>query len=262
MKIFAISIARSARRHAYIRNHLAARTRNDWELVGVDGSELRGKGGDWLHNAALTSAQVGCALSHVLACTRLVESGLHAALIVEDDVILPTDIDEILSTVSRVIRSDEVISLYNRTMKLEYFSRHHAAAIGRRQLVVPLEARVMRTTAAYVIGHEAARRMSLLNSPVEYTADDWDAFHRNGVVGTFRLLHPIPVRLYPFESTLSHDRDGISLRALKRVVGLLPFHGRLRALRRQSIERRREGNVALTDEPSPLSGEFGARSCE
>ena len=113
MKVFAISLPRSHKRHAYIKSHLGRRTKFAWETVGIDGAELRKQSISWPHNAALSTGEVGCALSHAEAYRRIVVEGLEAGLVVEDDVVLPKNFDELVSNLLPLLRPGEVISLYS-----------------------------------------------------------------------------------------------------------------------------------------------------
>lgn len=250
VKIFAISIPRSVKRHAHIQRHLSQKTSLEWELVGVDGADLRAQSQSWDHSPNLTNAQIGCALSHATACQKIADSGHKAGLIIEDDVILPDDMDSLIAAVAAEIRPDEMISFYMRTMRTEKFTTRHAVKIGTRQLVAPLEARSVRCGAAYMLGAEAARNIAKGNNPVKYVADNWEAFYKEGWVRQYRLLHPVPIRFIPFQSTLASDRDSGGLRVAKKIMRFVPFAGLLRNMRRERIERRREQNIVLVDEPS------------
>jgi len=188
-----------------------------------------------------------------MACGLIVEQGLSSALIVEDDVILPDDIDQILDSLESEIRQDDVISIYNRTMSIEKFSSFNAIEVGKRQIVCPLEARVMRTAAAYVIGKKTAEGISRINNPVKYVADDWQAFYEIGAVSRYRLLHPIPVKLWPFVSTLSYDSTSTAHSLIRHALSLIPFNQQLRQFRRAMIVKRREKNIRIVDEPSKFS---------
>jgi glycosyl transferase family 25 len=249
-KIFAISLPRSEQRHRHIREELARKTRLPTEILGIDGRELRQSGADWPHNPDLRDSQVGCALSHVETCRRIVAQDLPSALVIEDDVTLPENIDRIVASLADLIAPAEVISLYNRTLRPERFSTCNAVNVEGMRLLYPMESRYMRTAAAYYIDRAAAEGIAAFNFPVRVLADDWMAFYQAGVLQTLRLLHPIPVKLKPFPSTLSVDRGSPLQKVAKKVVNASPFLLKLRELRRRAIETRRETNVVLVDLPS------------
>lgn len=251
--IFAISLPRSAARHQHIKNELSLKSKLPFELLGIDGAELRNSGAPWPHKPHLRDSEVGCALSHVQACRRIVELNLPAALIVEDDVILPDDIDAILDALSQEIDVGEVIALYNRTMKPAMFSRNNAREIAGRLLLRPMESRNMRTAAAYFIERSAAENIVRLNSPAQVPADNWMFFYQSKAVRSIRLVHPIPVRLSPFNSTLAVDRGNFTERTIKRAINFVPGLQMARQQRRRWLERKRENNIVLTDLPSDMT---------
>ncbi len=252
-KIFAISLPRSVERHAYIRQELPRKSRLPYEILGIDAMELRANGAAWPHNPKLRDSQVGCALSHVEACRRIVDQKLPSALVIEDDVSLPKDIDKIVATVSAEIEPGEVISLYNRTILPEKFSTYQAFEFSDRRLLRPMESRYMRTAAAYVIQLEAAEAIVRLNTPINILADNWMWFYQSGGVSGFRLLYPLAIRLHPFPSTLSSDRGSTGTRLLKRILNITPGFQTLREMRRRRIEQKRENNVVLTNLPSDMA---------
>lgn len=249
-KIFAVSLERSTQRNQYIKTELAAKTRLPTEILGIDGAQLHASGGDWPHNPKLRDSQVGCALSHVEVCRRIVAQDLPSALVIEDDVSLPDNIDEIITALASEIAPGEVIALYNRTIRPEKFSTRHAVDLAGMKLLYPMESRVMRTTAAYYIDRRAAEGILSANMPVQVSADDWMYFYQCGAVQTYRLLHPIPVKLLPFPSTLSTDRGSPAEKLLKSVINAVPGLLKLREIRRRRTETRRECNVVLMDLPS------------
>jgi len=250
--IFAITLPRSTIRHEHIQNELRRKTSLPYELLGVDGVELRASGAPWPHNQGLRDSEVGCALSHVTACRRIVELDLPAALIVEDDVILPDNIDIILKKLSEEIVTGEIISLYNRTLRPERFSTHNAKDVMGMRLLHPTESRIMRTAAAYFIDRSAAENIVRLNSPIQVVADNWMHFYQAGAVSTYRLLHPTPIRLFPFPSTLAVDRGGKVENVIKRIINKVSVLQKLLQVRRRKIERKRENNVILVDLPSDM----------
>lgn len=229
-------------------------THLDWSLLGVDGAELRRTLAHWPHSPELRDSEVGCALSHAAACRSVADQRLPYALIVEDDVILPHYIDSIVGEIGRIIRPGEVVSLYNRTIRQEQFSTVGAFPLckGRYRLIYPIEARAMRTAAAYVVEVNAAERIAAYNVPARVVADNWATFFREGCVDYFSLAWPLPVKLVPFISTLESDRAGHLKRGL-RAMNCIPLARNILSWRRGWITRKRESNLLLVDTPSEMS---------
>lgn len=248
--IFGISHPNFSERYEYVRNSLTGATRYPWEIVGVDGSVIvrqpdffsRG------HKSDLSPGQIGCALSHCKAYSRMEELGLQVAVIVEDDVKLPVQFDKIIEQITQEIRPGEVISLHNPMMAKSSFSSFGAQAVMGMRLLYPMSPRSIRSASAYVITIAAARNILRANDPVQHLADHWDAFYEKGLIATFRILHPTPFRWVPFDSTIGYGKyKGVRawLKDNLMINSMFRF-------RRRYIFWRRLQNVRLVDKGSPL----------
>lgn len=253
MKIFAISLPKFKTRYNSVVQSLANLKSADFEIIGVDGSDPKvfhgHSAGKFLPNA------VGCTLSHVEVYRKIVEQDLRAALVIEDDVVISSDILNILAQIERVIRPGEVISLYNRTIGTARFSLQDAQILGGRRLIYPMDMRNMRTAAAYVIGREAAKCIADGNDPVRFLADDWAAFHAEGWIDSMRFLYPAPVKLFAFESTIEQGQ-GAGFRAMaRRVLRQIKVFSKIREIRRRRLLVCQENDIEFSSEPSSVRDE-------
>jgi glycosyl transferase, family 25 len=105
MNAYVINLDRSPDRRAHITAQLRG-TGMDYEVVsGVDGRDLD-LTDSMLVDPSLTSrcpfpaGAAGCALSHLAVYKRIREDGLHRALVLEDDVTLPTDLGDLVDEVA------------------------------------------------------------------------------------------------------------------------------------------------------------------
>lgn len=255
MKVFIAAIPRLAERHRYVIAHVARISRLPSEVIGVDGTRLNrdDPGGDGRHEKAYPSPQIGCALSHVAACRRIVEEGLPWAVVVEDDIVLPPDFDAIVAEIGGKLRLGEVISLYNPVMVKTAFSRNEALT-GRRglDLLVPFDMADVRTAAAYVIERAAAAGIAAGNMPVRYLADDFRGFHDEGMINHVRILHPTPCSVRPFPSSLEHFRARTLKRRITDAANRIPLVSSLVAVRRWLLRQIHSRNIIVSDAPSPL----------
>ena len=247
MQVIAISIPRFRSRYAYISKHLRKLFNDGFEIVGVDG---HAKGVDAAIAKDLTLGQIGCALSHIAAYQRIIELKLPYALIVEDDCILPHDINLLLAQLEMTIEPGEAIQLYNWALRPSEFSTRNAVHIGSHRLYYPMQMSGIGTTTAYVITREAAEKLTKLNAPVKTAADNWSFFQSHGAVSAVRILHPSPVKIVPFESTIGSPRQPVD--AWIRANAVVQF---ILAIRRRAQFRQRGKNVILVDRKSPYSPE-------
>ncbi len=257
MDIFVVSIPRFRERYDYIHQHVKASSRRTVHAICVDGADLNGLP-DFISTrraVGFSRGQIGCAAGHLLACKKIVEGGAVAGFVVEDDVRLPSEIDDILDKLVDELAADEVISLYNRTLKREKFSRAGAVPISGTgfSLIYPMQASSMRTAAAYLIGRDAAKGLLECNGNLQYVADDWAAFYRTGAIGAIRLAHPIPCKMKSFQSTIGYRSDDSVFVTIRNLLLRNRIGEQLVDLRRRLIFWIKERNITLVDERSAIS---------
>jgi len=255
VQVFAISHPRFSERYDYIKKHLAVRTKLLWEIIGVDGRELfeRTDFEALGHSQNLSAGQIGCALGHCLAYQKMVDLGLTVALVVEDDVKLPKNLDEILTVTISHILPGEVIQLHNPMMEANPFSTVNATSVLDMNLMYPMSPRSIRSASAYLITIDAARAILELNNPVQHVADQWDKFYDLNCVSSYRILHPSPVRWLPFESAIGYVASDSLVGRIKLALRHVPFAEALKRLRRRYIFWKRLRNVVLVSSVSPIA---------
>jgi glycosyl transferase family 25 len=248
--VFAVSLPRFRKRYAYINGHLAARFGNGYEIVGIYGAEV---GADSVADQKLTAGQIGCALSHLAIYRMIVERNIPHAFIVEDDVVLPTNICQILEDLRPYLSDAGVIQLHNWGGGEEY-SNHMAVMVpGNMSLYYPMRPSDLGATSAYIIGREAARGVLAANYPVRVSADNWEFFFKHGAFETARILHPSPISEKPFETTVlptTYRKTylGKAILLAKRSI-LFPLF----MVRRKIMIEKRRRKVKLCDRPSEIS---------
>ena len=245
MRVFGISIPRYPDRYSCLIEHLRKLFGNDFEIVGVDGRAVTFDEGT---TTGLSVGQIGCALSHIAAYRRMAKLELPYALIVEDDCVLPENIDALLALLASTIRPGEIIQLYNWSLEVSEFSMQDAVRIGRCGLHYPMLMSGIGAARAYVITRDAAEKIIALNSPVAVTADNWSFFQSQGAISVVRILHPCPVKILPFESTIASSQWNTGGWIRRNV-----FIQSLLSMRRRVLFRQRQRNVVLVDRKSPLS---------
>ncbi|HZR51158.1 MAG TPA: glycosyltransferase family 25 protein [Streptosporangiaceae bacterium] len=209
MHAYVINLARSTDRRA----HMVAELRNanlDYEFVdGIDGAELD------LHDPATIdpalfdrsqwpAGMAGCALSHLRIYQKMITDGLDTALVLEDDVTLPGDLNGLADALVEHLAGAELVLLNYDSKDSCKMSREGAVDLpGSRRLVLPIDIRQPGSSAGYVITREAAKRMSDSVLPVRVSPDDWWFFYREGALDRVRCVTPLPVaKSARFESTI------------------------------------------------------------
>jgi glycosyl transferase family 25 len=246
---YVINLDRSPDRRAHIAAELAT-TGIDYEWIrGVDGRELDLTDSEIIEPAALTGTWfrpgvLGCALSHLNAYRKILAADLDAALMLEDDIRLPADLEELAVSVAQHLSGAEV-ALFNYDSNDNHpclMSSQDAVGLpSSRGLALPVDIGQPVSSGAYLITREACQRMVKGMLPARSRPDDWRFFYREGFLDRVRCVVPMPVQKDArFGSTIDYS----SQTSLKMRLRELAVRYRLRpvldaiAYRRQRIFRR------------------------
>ena len=270
MQAYVINLARAPDRRAFITAELA-RTRTPYEFVdAVDGRELDFDDSSLIDPAvhdgsfrlgAGIGGAAGCALSHLGVYRKVIEDGLERALILEDDVSLPSDLAELAESVGQQLVGAEVALLCFHSNQPCRVTRSGSVGLpSGRLLVDPVDVRQLGSTGAYVITREACVRMARTVLPVRVPADDWHFFCREGATDRVRCVVPMPVADSPkFRSTIDYYPSGSWQARVRETIAArrIPILSQAIAYRRRHSFRRMgfTGQVEFveqaTDRPEP-----------
>lgn len=214
MKTFVISLKSAENRRNYVEKHLKS-LGLDFEIVdAVDGSVFSDIEKESMveknfldkSKYHFSNGQIGCALSHLNVYQKIIDFDLDYALIVEDDIIFPDNINIILSTISQIENLDVVmLSFYshrlNEPLKL---SKKSLKSHEDLTLYKPVEIKKCASTMAYIISNKSAKKIVDANSPMIATADDWGKLHHYCHFENFYCLYPNITKEQEFTSTIDY----------------------------------------------------------
>ncbi|UYZ61359.1 glycosyltransferase family 25 protein [Hymenobacter weizhouensis] len=214
MKVFVISLERATERREYIKSHFSAlnvdyeiidavdyKQLTDHEFATLASSEAMAK------NPYLTKGMVACALSHVKIFKKIVNDNIEKALVVEDDVSLPKNIDTILREIESVVADDEVITLsyYSHSGDVTELSNKGAISLASgNKLFYPVDIECIASTMAYIITRSVAEKMADILMPISVQPDYWGVYYEKGAFKSFKCLYPIQAKPAAFRSTLDY----------------------------------------------------------
>ncbi len=250
MRTYVINLARSAERRASITSQLTAYG-IDFEFIeGVDGDHLDMTNPEMIAAIAPSFRNAegwrptlaACAMSHLSVYERVIVERPAAALVLEDDVQLPPDLDVLASATANQLRGAEIALLNFQSPRPIKFTQNAAVDLpGGRWLVSPVEVGQPVSAAAYVITREACERISKGQVPIRATSDDWAHFLSEGMLDTVRCIVPMAVATDPrFESTMGYNlHTSLKARLLRVILQYGPqCLRRAVSLRRQRIWRK------------------------
>jgi glycosyl transferase, family 25 len=244
---YVINLARSTDRRAHITAELK-KTGLEYEIItAVDGRELDLTDTSIVDPGLTGMTQfvpgvAGGALSHLSAYEKMLADGRDAALVLEDDVTVPADLDSLADSVAKELTGAEIALLSCDSNGTCRMSREHCVDIpSGRKLALPIDISQPRSAGAYVITREACERMAKFIVPVRVNPDDWWFFYREGVLDRVRCVMPLPVRKNPnLTSTMGSYSmgNGLAARLLWPLVEReVPVLHQLVCYRRQRIYR-------------------------
>lgn len=261
MKTYVISLARSRERRQYILAHTRQRKMEVELIEAVDGRTLSEEKlaehclMDHIkkHPEYFTPGMIGCALSHYKAYQQFIASGEDFGFFIEDDVVLPTHIHELLRSVLCTIRQREVIMLHFNPAGSTVLS-----TVGREP--IDTESHLMYpmgetgSAMAYILSREVAQGLLRIIKPIRTSADSWEFFYKQGALDTFRVCYPARVTPSDFKSSIDYINDRSLLGRFSNTVANYRIPVLYQILRRIRRWRRfrLENTVSLTDMPSPF----------
>lgn len=205
------------------------------------------------YDRGLAEGTAGAALSHLSVYRKIIADGWDKALVLEDDVVLPADIDRLAGAVAAQLSGAEVALLsVDSPEPCELSSEGLTPLPAARLLALPVDISQPRSSAAYIITREACERMVKCMPPVRVQADGWWYFYREGILDRVRCVNPMPVIKHPkFSSEIGSYSLGNGLRArLARplVRRKIPILHQALTYRRQRIYRQ-WGRSKILDTP-------------
>lgn len=139
----------------------------------------------------LASAEIGCALSHLKVYRFMIERGIEYALVLEDDVSLPSNLNEFLDDCAKLLRPMKP-SVWLLSPAFGREKSRNPILINSSYRLFPYERGVY--TSSYILTLTAAQALFAELYPVNDVADCWLRMHRYGVVDIFAVKPPLIVQ--------------------------------------------------------------------
>lgn len=258
MYAYVINLARSTDRRAHIAAELKKTSVRYEIFTAVDGRAV-----DLTDTAIIDPSlpnftqflpgTAGAALSHFNVYQKIIADGHDAALVLEDDVTLPADLDSLSDAVAGQLTGAEVALLSYDSFEACKMGREGSTLLpSGRQLALPIDIFQPRSGGAYVITREACERMVKFLLPVRVNPDDWWFFYREGVLDRVRCVAPLCVfKTATLTSTMGSYSLGNGVKgrlAWSLVNRRIPLLHQMLVYRRRRIYRR-WGRSELVDAP-------------
>lgn len=229
MKVFVISLTRAPERRKFMISQLE-RLKLDYEIVdAVDFMEMTEEDFNTKvdQNAVakdikyFTKGLQACSLSHIKTYEKIALEDLTHALILEDDAVIPHNINELLNDITPQLKDNEIISLsyYHRWENcISLSNKHNTNISGENSLYYPTNLHHLGSAMAYVISKNAAINMAKSNFPVKIIVDHWGKHYDNGGFDSFRCLYPQQLLPAPFNSMIDYPNSNRILNMISQYI--------------------------------------------
>ena len=259
VRAYIVNLARSSDRRQYIEAELR-KTGVQYEVItAVDGQNLdlndeylidqNARQAGWFRPGV-----AGCALSHLQVYRQVLADGARVALVLEDDVTLPADLEQLAVAVAAHMTGPEVALLNFQTQRPCLLSTVGSVALPHQRLLVyPVDPHQLTSGGAYLVTYEACESLSRWVLPVRARADDWGVMCDSGALKRVRCVYPLPVRKnFDIYSTMSYHGSGFRARLQVLARRQIPGVYQLLALRRKRIDQRWSRVKLVGDTPPHL----------
>ena len=266
MKVYVTALKSNKQRYEYINSHL--RTLNlDYKIVdAIDKKEISK---DEIRNyymlddlnkifSSINIGNTANKMSREIAYNEFLKTDEKSALFLEDDVILPKNISEILEKLEQKIRDNEVILLDYRTVNSSYkigISTVNSEKINNKILAYPLQLDGLVGGAAYILPRKVAENFINLKLYQKlFTMDNWNNYYNNNAFAQLRVLYPVIIKLKPFASSIGYVPTNSWGYKIKNLIekNKIPLFYNLIILKRKMFHNTVFKQFYLTDKKSPI----------
>jgi glycosyl transferase family 25 len=247
MQAYVVNLARSPDRRAHIVAQLE-KTGIHYEVVdAVDGRDLdlrdtRLFDPTVVGTSTFRPGAAGAALSHLKVYRSVLDNGLKQALILEDDVVLPSNLSALIDAIAQHMRGSEVVLLNFHSDEPCRITKAGSVPLpSSRLLVRVVDEGQLSSAGGYLITREACAGMVRTVLPVRAQPDDWGFFHGEGAIERVRCVVPMPVtNSVTLRTTIDYYRPGSLQARVREAVARarVPLLRQALALRRRQTFRR------------------------
>ena len=189
-----INLDRSLQRRAFMEEQFTALGITALRIAAVDGaalspSEIKNHLSGYKADENLSSAEIGCWLSHKAFWQIVVSSNAHYAAVFEDDVRLSSLLSQLLGSDDWIPQNESCIKLDTSGI-VSFHAKKRAVDVAPFHLTTPITG--LLGTAGYIISQSAAAKLLACNAHFREPVDYYMFRHANGPKSAlpYRQIHP------------------------------------------------------------------------
>jgi len=169
----------------------------------------------------VTPGVVGCAISHINAYKKIVESDTEAALILEDDAILTDNIKLLMDNkkVIKYLRNQKVEIIQLAAVKSDYIYLPEIKFLGRSKLAPGLTigkaAKIIPGASCYIISKSGAQKLLDNILPLRYASDQILANCEYFGIAYYATKQPLSLQNRELKSTITVNNREVQRARIK-----------------------------------------------
>lgn len=213
MRIFVTNLETSTQRRIFIQNQFD-KLKMDFEFVNcvvgakltdeeialkcnMDAINKHNENVQWFNKGI-----IGCTLTNQNNYNNLLSEQLDYALFLEDDIVLPANLKEILAEVETIIKPGDVILLFYMSWEPLLLQQTEMDSKTKIKFYIPQNPKVISGGSAMIVTKEAAQKMLVDNTPIHTTPDCWGYFKERGCIERLLCVYPLKFDTADFKSTM------------------------------------------------------------
>jgi len=265
MQTYVIVTKSNYERYRHISKHLKKLKMDYVEVEGINKNDLN----DEIINQYIIKnnikeimpwmslGMIAVSTSHTLSYIEFLNSNDDIAFFIEDDVILPKNINKILDEIEKNISNNELILLDYRiidSLKPDKIgiSKVEAIKLTNGILAYPVKLEGLIGAAAYILTKNVALNIVNIKDKALCVSDNWYYFYQKGAFEKLRVFYPNCIKFKPFQSSVGTIEIKSIKDKTKNIIEknkIPPFY-QLLIYRRKYLYHKKKKQFYLTNEKS------------
>lgn len=178
-----------------------------------------------------TKGIIGCTMTNQRIYRKMISENIPYVLLLEDDVMLPPELNGMLDKIESLIKPGDVILLFWKSSDVVKLSLNTKIELNKDVWIMnPLNTETLSGGGALIITKSAAERMLACNTPIRITPDSWHYFYNNKCIDRLFITKPEVFKSALLQSTMDIGR----FKTLRTFLNKIPIIKNILRYRRNS----------------------------
>ena len=179
-----------------------------------------------------TRGIIGCTMTNQNIYADIINRNYEYVLFLEDDTVLPPNLNDILEFTAKQIRQGDVVLLFWKAWNPLKLRKPEIKTSFGFDYYQPVNYKELAGGSAYIVTQRAAQKMIESNTPIHTTPDNWKYYYDNGSIERLLVAYPLVVQTADFKSTMRIGKF-LAIRDLVERYKIFPFYQLLKLKRKQ-----------------------------